>query len=136
MARYLATPLEMTTEFFRNNAGYGPVGTPQDYNERQSIEVEDGGRNGPLEEVWRTFQNIDENNLCPDGGRSLMVGDLVRMVDLDGEKIDRVRLFKVASCGFEQVSGLKSVFPHVMEAMQNPDLTYEDIVAMDSRDPE
>lgn len=32
--------------------------------------------------IWRTFQNVDEDRMPPDGGRSMMVGDVVE-IDTD-----------------------------------------------------
>ena len=128
MTKFLATPLAMTQDFFRTNAGYGEVGTPQDYVERQTIEVEAQSLRFAAEETWKVFQNIDENRLCPDGGRSLMVGDIIRLRNCDDET---ETLMRVASFGFEEIRSLKTIFPRAVEAMQNPDLTYEDIVADD-----
>lgn len=133
MPKFLATPLAMTREFFSSNAGYGPVGSPQDYEERQTIEVEAPSVQHVLNEVWRTFQNVDDNWLCPDNGRSLMVGDVIRVANEYGEN---VTLHKVDSVGFEEVRSLKTIFPRATEAMQNSNITYEDIVADSTRDPE
>lgn len=128
MAKFLATPLAMTQDFFRSNAGYGPVGTSQDYEERQTIEVEAETVDYVLDIVWETFQNIEPPRMCPDGGRSLMVGDIIRVANEYGEN---VTLHKVVSIGFEEVRSLKTIFPRCTEAMCNNDITYEDIVARD-----
>jgi len=37
-----------------------------------------------LEMAWEEFQNIDANRRVPDGGRSLMTGDLAK-VDIEGQ---------------------------------------------------
>jgi len=50
-----------------------------DYEERQTIEFGADDADAACERAWTTFQNIDETHQCPDGGRSLMVGDMVRV---------------------------------------------------------
>lgn len=56
------------------------------YEERQLLEVEAENPNEACEIVWAQYQNIDENRLTPDRKRSLMVGDMARMVDAHGEE--------------------------------------------------
>ena len=54
------------------------------YEERQTIEIEEDSDLSACENIWNVFQNLTEDHLTPDGGRSLMVGDMVRM-NKDGE---------------------------------------------------
>lgn len=57
-----------------------------EYQERATIEIDlVGDVESSVEQVWIRFQNIDDDHLTPDGGRSMMTGDLVRIVD-DGER--------------------------------------------------
>lgn len=51
------------------------------YEKRQTIEVNVADEYAASECAWSTFQNLDEDYMCPDGGRSLMVGDMVQVVD-------------------------------------------------------
>ena len=55
-----------------------------DYDERPTIDSGAADAHGACEHAWATFQNIDENWQTPDGGRSLMVGDMARVTDEDG----------------------------------------------------
>lgn len=34
--------------------------------------------------AWNVYQNVDDDHLTPDGGRSLMTGDMALLVDDDG----------------------------------------------------
>lgn len=52
-----------------------------DYDERQTIDADVTDAHAACEIAWQTFQNVDENWQTPDGGRSLMVGDMVRVTD-------------------------------------------------------
>jgi hypothetical protein len=128
MTKFLATPLAMTQEFFGKTYGYGDVGTPQDYVERQTVEVDAIDVPDALCKVWEIFQNIEAPRLCPDGGRSLMVGDIIRVTNTYGENAE---LHRIDGVGFSPVRSLKTIFPRAVEAMQNPNLTYEDLVADD-----
>jgi hypothetical protein len=97
--KYGAMPLFMTDGFFReSDAGYGPVGDSTNYISKPSMEVEGDTPEAACEQVWSTYQNIDENRKTPDGGRSMMVGDLVL---LQGQGSNDVRLYRAASVGFE-----------------------------------
>jgi hypothetical protein len=49
------------------------------YDERPTIEVEAVDIHAACEAAWATYQNVDEDRKCPDGGRSLMVGDMARV---------------------------------------------------------
>lgn len=49
------------------------------YDERPAIEVDVEDAHAACECAWATYQNIDETRQCPDRGRSLMVGDMVRV---------------------------------------------------------
>ena len=46
-----------------------------DFDKRQSFEFEGSPEDGATE-AWRRFQNIDDDHIVPDGGRSLVIGDL------------------------------------------------------------
>ncbi len=98
MIRYSATPLFMTQGFFRSTIGYGPTGAADDYVERQTLDVDADNPECAAEKVWTVFQNIDGDRRCPDGGRSMAVGDLVVLTDPAGEQI----LLKAVACGFER----------------------------------
>tara|TARA_B100000929_G_scaffold66801_1_gene50923 strand:+ start:1249 stop:1599 length:351 start_codon:yes stop_codon:yes gene_type:complete len=50
-----------------------------DYEERPALEFGADDADAACERTWATYQNIDESRQCPDGGRSLMVGDMVRV---------------------------------------------------------
>ena len=85
MPYYDATPFAMTTEFFSGAGGlagltgeYGEL-MSSNYSERQTVQVEGKTPKAAAEQVWEIFQNIDDDHLTPDDGRSLMVGDLVRL---------------------------------------------------------
>lgn len=128
MTKFLATPLAMTTEFFSKTAGYGDVGTPQDYTERQTVAVDAEAVDEVLNIVWERFQNIEAPRMCPDGGRSLMVGDIIRVTNEFGEESG---LHKVAYFGFEEVRSLKSIFPHTVAALNGEydDMSYAEIAS-------
>ena len=51
----------------------------KNYDERQTIVAEADDAHAACESAWKAFQNIDEEWMTPDGGRSLMVGDMVRV---------------------------------------------------------
>lgn len=53
------------------------------YKERQTIEVDADDEHDACEALWTRFQNLDEDRLTPDGGRSLMTGDMAR-IENDG----------------------------------------------------
>jgi len=57
-----------------------------DYEERQTLEVDVKDGEAACERAWTVFQNIDENHSTPDDGRSLMVGDLVRVTTESGDE--------------------------------------------------
>lgn len=50
------------------------------YDERQTINITSQDEDFACEIVWNEYQNL-ENKTTPDNGRSLMVGDMVRLVD-------------------------------------------------------
>lgn len=105
--KFKATPLAMTQKFFKEMFGYDVIGITSDYEVRQTIEVEAGTRIGACDKVWQVFQNVDDDWLCPDNGRSLMVGDIVKLepadVDEDGEGVSYHR---IASMGWDRLKGL------------------------------
>lgn len=71
---------------------------PRDlYKERQTIEVDATDPHDACEALWMRFQNIDEDRLTPDGGRSLMTGDLAR-IEHDG----RTTWFVCCSVGWSE----------------------------------
>ena len=49
------------------------------YNERPAIEADVEDAHAACERAWTTYQNLDDDHQCPDGGRSLMVGDMARV---------------------------------------------------------
>ena len=49
------------------------------YDERPTIEADVEDAHAACERAWGAYQNIDEDQQCPDGGRSLMVGDMARV---------------------------------------------------------
>jgi len=49
------------------------------YDERPAIEVDVEDAHAACERAWTTYQNLDYDHQCPDGGRSLMVGDMARV---------------------------------------------------------
>lgn len=51
------------------------------YDERESFTVDVAEQHDACEEAWKRYQNIDESRRTPDGGRSLMTGDMMRVVD-------------------------------------------------------
>lgn len=57
-----------------------------DYDERQTIEADVADAHAACEKAWTVFQNVDEDWRTPDGGRSLMVGDMARVTDASGAK--------------------------------------------------
>ena len=44
-----------------------------------TIEADVEDAHAACERAWGAYQNIDEDQQCPDGGRSLMVGDMARV---------------------------------------------------------
>ena len=60
------------------------VGAIDEYDARQEIEVEAESAHAATEDVWKVFQNINEDHCTPDNGRSLMTGDLVRIIGENG----------------------------------------------------
>ena len=106
------TPYAMTSAAIQQNPGMMMhndeplIGAEEDYEARQSIELtHEQARLSPDvigEIAWGAYQNIDENRLCPDKGRSMMMGDLV-LVEVNGKK--PVWMI-VAAMGFENVTRL------------------------------
>lgn len=106
MPKFIATPYCMTEHFFRIDAGIGLasndgqlVGKADDYKARQSIEVDAPHTIAAANTVWRTFQNIDDDWCCPDDGRSMMVGDLIKLEEVDGG----TTWLRVAMVGFDKI---------------------------------
>lgn len=98
----IATPFCMTPEYFRKVAQHGldlPVGSRSDYDHRLSERYDESEVETVLEKVWERFQNLEDPHVCPDGGRSMMVGDLVRLDFEDGSKAYHM----VAAMGFKSV---------------------------------
>ena len=94
-----ALPLFMTDDFFRQTGGYAAsCGTRADYEERevQSFDPPMESARQAAERVFHIFQNIDENHMTPDAGRSMMVGDCVELTDSNGTKT----LLRCESFGF------------------------------------
>lgn len=100
-----ATPLAMTQEYFSKSFSLVKkhVGTEDDYVERKTITVVARSAGEVRVIVFRTFQNIDDDHLTPDGERSLMVGDLIRVI---GD--DHVSMHRVDMVGFSQVDGFST----------------------------
>ena len=126
--QYLATPLAMTQSFFQETLGYGEVGTSQDYVERQTVAIDEPTVVDVLNHVWDLFQNVGPGHMTPDGGRSLMVGDIIRVTDVNGEN---VTLHRVDSCGFSEVQSLKSIFPRATAALRGEydDMSYAEMAS-------
>ena len=49
------------------------------YDERPAIDTDAEDAHAACAHAWGAYQNLDEDHRCPDGGRSLMVGDMVRV---------------------------------------------------------
>lgn len=90
-----ATPFVLTREAMtakpelmlqRSNPTLGAV---EDYERRDTLVLTADQATQSNEDiaeiVWSRFQNIDDDHLCPDGGRSLMMGDLV-YVQVEGRE--------------------------------------------------
>jgi hypothetical protein len=83
-----AVPYCLTQEGIREtSAGWalpaGGIGPRHWYEERRAVEIPQSIKSDEeaAEYVWTIFQNISADHKCPDGGRSLMMGDLVRVGD-------------------------------------------------------
>lgn len=101
---FQATPFAMTQAYFSKSfdLDHDHVGTDDDYVERKTITVVARTAEEVRVIVFRTFQNIDDDHLTPDGERSLMVGDLIRII---GD--DHVSMHRVDMVGFSQVKGFE-----------------------------
>ena len=102
--KIIATPLCMTSEYYRkvveNGFGFNvPIGIASDYDERLAETHVGTDALEVCERVWERFQNLSEDHACPDGDRSMMVGDLIRLEYEDGSKGH----FIVAAMGFNAV---------------------------------
>lgn len=62
------------------------VGHSREYDQRSGIDIDAPSHDEALSECWERFQNIDRNHKTPDGGRSLMTGDLVQILDQDRQE--------------------------------------------------
>lgn len=97
--KFAATPLTMKAAYFAasyentTRAGFGT-----DYDVRKTIEVEGESAAWAAEQVWMAYQNIDEERRTPDRKRSMMVGDLVQLIDDRGEET----LWIVSGLGFKR----------------------------------
>lgn len=100
MTNYIATPYTMTREYFQQTYGRG-VGAASDYEARQAVDLEAESAMDAASLVWGIFQNLSDVLLTPDGGRSLMVGDLIQL--RDGENVHWLR---IDAMGFSEISGL------------------------------
>lgn len=94
----------MTTAYFEKAVrnGFGlmiPLGIRDDYDVRTSEVYRENDAAKVLERVWNRFQNIEPPHVCPDGGRSMMVGDLIGLQYADGS----TGFFMVAAVGFTAV---------------------------------
>lgn len=102
MADYVrAQPLFMTPAYFAAGGAFKPgIGTRADYEERAPVTFHPGRERAlaAAEHVFHVFQNIDENHMCPDVGRSMMCGDLVELTDSDGNKV----VLRCATVGFDE----------------------------------
>ncbi len=103
--KFLVTPLAMSEEIFLKDpmASFArpdshTVQAISDYENRPETEVEADEILAACEKVWTMFQNIDEDHLCPDDGRSLMVGDMLKVTDED----DKTSYWICCSFGWTQ----------------------------------
>ena len=96
--KYIATPHCMTTEFFQANTGWGDHGEMADYEPRLTVQVEADSPTSAASQIFTQFQNLDDDHLTPDDGRSLMVGDLVMLQEPYGSK---VHWLKIEPIGFK-----------------------------------
>lgn len=99
MPKYLATPLAMTMNHFATSHGFR-IGTASDYEERMTIEVDAECIKQALSHTWKAFQNIGDGWMTPDDGRSLMVGDLIKITDGRSVEIHVIKMI-----GFEKIEG-------------------------------
>jgi hypothetical protein len=104
--KFKATPYEISRKAVESDPyatfvypGRYKVQKMEDYLERQSIEVKCESAKWACEELWKTFQNIDENWHTPDNKRSLMTGDLARIEDETG----KVSWYICASIGWIEI---------------------------------
>lgn len=54
-----------------------------DYDLRLTIQVEAEDEHDACGKAWTVYQNIDDDRMTPDGGRSLMRGDMLLVIDED-----------------------------------------------------
>lgn len=91
--KYQVTPFAINMDVFSKDPMIGfarkdrhVVGALEDYEERRPLEVEAENPHDACEMIWSKYQNIDESRQTPDRKRSLMVGDMVQVVDAYGEE--------------------------------------------------
>lgn len=106
------TPYTITSAALSANPGLmlqfrdAKIGDASYYEARQPIEITDEQAAGDAEAIgeiaWATYQNLDEDRMCPDDGRSMMVGDLV-LVEREGQPDTWV---VVAPMGFKDVTDM------------------------------
>lgn len=87
------TPFSITERVFLEDpmatlarGGRHIIQTRNGYDERHSFTVEASALHDACEEAWKRYQNIDEGRQTPDRGRSLMTGDMVRLVNDDADE--------------------------------------------------
>ena len=84
--KYQVTPLCLTDAILMADpmamlarGGRHTVQAISSYEERPAIEADVEDAHAACERAWGAYQNLDEDQQCPDGGRSLMVGDMTRV---------------------------------------------------------
>ena len=87
--RFTVTPLAIRMERLATAAALLPTADrhivlpADDYHRRGAFETEAEDAHTACERAWLAFQNLD-HQATPDGGRSLMTGDMAEVVDAEG----------------------------------------------------
>lgn len=88
---FTATPYTLSRSVFLRDpmatlarGGRHVVEKLEDYDLRPAVEADVADAHDACERLWVTYQNIDEGRRTPDGGRSLMTGDMALVLDGEG----------------------------------------------------
>lgn len=88
---YTATPYAATAAAWTADpsamlglAGRKAVHAADGYQARSPLAVQVDDPHSACEAAWTAYQNLDAERRTPDGGRSLMMGDLMKLEDSNG----------------------------------------------------
>lgn len=89
----------MTNQFFHRHPLGDDVGAVTDYDARPSLKSDGDSVDNALEYAWHTYQNLHDDHLTPDGKRSMMVGDIIKV-----EHNGTTSFHRVEMVGFKEIN--------------------------------